>query len=82
MAETWWRWWHGARYTTETNRGYDDTECLFCPGELHLSLEEPAQVLVRLGGHAEEADLRAWKPGDPCVTWRSVPLMMKPSVLC
>lgn len=60
-------WWHGARYVTESDRGYDDTECLFCPGELHLSLDEPAQVLVRLGGHAEEADLRAWKPGDPCV---------------
>lgn len=59
-------WWHGVRYTTETSRGYDDTDCLFCPGELHLSLEQPAQVLVRLGGHAEEADLRSWKPGQSC----------------
>ncbi len=59
-------WWHDLRYTTESARGYDDTEHLFCPGEMHLGLAQPAQVLVRLGGHAQDADLRAWQPGDAC----------------
>lgn len=59
-------WWHDLRYTTESERGYDDTEHVFCPGEWHLGLNQPAQVLVRLGGHAEDANLRAWKPGDVC----------------
>lgn len=57
-------WWRNFWYATETERGYDDTEHLFCPGELHLGLSEPAQVLVRLGGHAEDTDLRAWRPAD------------------
>lgn len=55
-------WWNGVRYSVETERGYDDTEHLYCPGELHLSLDRAAQVLVRLGGHAEDPDLRAWTP--------------------
>lgn len=60
----WPSWWEGVRYPTETERGYDDTESLFCPGEMHLGLERGAQVLVRLGGHAEDADLRAWTPAE------------------
>jgi len=59
-------WWHSVRYRTETERGYDDTECLYSPGEWHLGLAPAAQLVVRLGGHAEDQDLRAWTPGAPC----------------
>ncbi len=55
-------WWHGLEYQHESSRGYDHTESLFCPGSFYLGLEEPAMLIARLGGHAEDDDLRAWPP--------------------
>jgi len=55
-------WWRGLTYRIESSRGYDDTESLFCPGSFYLGLEEPAMLVARLGGHAEDQDLLAWPP--------------------
>lgn len=55
-------WWHDLKYQLESDRGYDDTEHLFCPGSFFLGLEEPAMLLARLGGHAEDEDLLTWPP--------------------
>lgn len=55
-------WWSNLRYRLESERGYDDTEHLFCPGSFFLGLEEPAMILARLGGHAEDEDLLVWPP--------------------
>jgi predicted glycogen debranching enzyme len=55
-------WWRGLTYRIEASRGYDHTESLFCPGSFYLGLEEPAMIIARLGGHAEDQDLHAWPP--------------------
>ncbi len=50
-------WWEGLRYAHESDRGFDDTECLFCPGSMHLGLHEPAEVLCSVGSPSENRDL-------------------------
>ncbi|MEO1584720.1 MAG: amylo-alpha-1,6-glucosidase [Planctomycetota bacterium] len=50
-------WWEGFWYAHEADRGFDASECLFCPGSLHLGLHEPAEVLVTLGPPGEDGDL-------------------------
>ncbi|MEM9661273.1 MAG: amylo-alpha-1,6-glucosidase [Planctomycetota bacterium] len=50
-------WWHGLSYEHESDRGFDDTECLFCPGSIHLGLHEPSEVVCSLGPPGENHDL-------------------------
>ncbi|MEL6796980.1 MAG: glycogen debranching enzyme N-terminal domain-containing protein, partial [Planctomycetota bacterium] len=50
-------WWEGLRYAHEGDRGFDDNECLFCPGSIHLGLHEPAEVVCSIGAPGENQDL-------------------------
>lgn len=59
-------WWRGLRYTHETDRGFDDTEDLFCPAALHLGLGSPAEVVVAIGSsaqHRQRTDPESRTPG-------------------
>ena len=50
-------WWEGLWYAHEGDRGFDDTECLFCLGSIHLGLHEPAEVVCSIGAPGENQDL-------------------------
>ena len=50
-------WWEGLRYAHEADRGFDDSECLFSPGSVHLGLHEPVELLCSLGAPSEHQDL-------------------------
>lgn len=50
-------WWEGLRYAHESDRGFDDTECLFCPGSVHLGLHEPVELVCSIGATGENQDL-------------------------
>jgi predicted glycogen debranching enzyme len=49
-------WWRGLRYAHETDRGFDDTEDLFCPAALHLGLGAPVEVVVAMGTAGQHRD--------------------------
>jgi len=42
-------WYEGVHYEWERERGYDDAEDLFTPGEFHLTLEHDGAFCIRLG---------------------------------
>ena len=50
-------WWHGLRYAHEADRGFDAEESLFCPGSVHLGLEEPAEFTVAIGAPGESTEV-------------------------
>lgn len=49
-------WYEGVHYVWERERGYDDAEDLFTPGELRLRLEHDGSFCVRIGTTPPESD--------------------------
>ena len=49
-------WYEGVHYVWERERGYDDAEDLFTPGELRLRLEHDGSFGVRIGTTPPESD--------------------------